>query len=115
MLDKRCACGSQHRLIDDPVGRMDDSFTYPDGTIVHPHVFRTVLGLDPGVIEYQVQQTVSGAAIKIRGETDFERLRADIAAGLERQGLTKPQLTFTTVHEFVRQETGKLPRFLPIR
>ena len=42
-----CPCGSALRRIGDPQGRLDDTFVYPDGTSVHPHLFRHVLGQHP--------------------------------------------------------------------
>ena len=67
-----CPCGSVLRRIGDPQGRLDDTFAYPDGTTVHPHVFRDVLGQHPMLVEYQVRQTVRGADIAIvtEGPTD---------------------------------------------
>ncbi len=67
-----CPCGSVLRRIADPQGRLDDTFAYPDGTTVHPHVFRDVLGQHPTLVEYQVRQTPRGADIAIvtAGPTD---------------------------------------------
>jgi phenylacetate-CoA ligase len=113
MLDAACPCGSEHRLIEDPDGRLDDSFRYGD-TYVHPHVFRSVLGSKAGIIEYQVRQTPRGADIAIRGEADYQRLRDELRRGLERLGLQHPEITITTVPSLTRQDTGKIRRFQPI-
>ena len=42
VVDGPCPCGSVFRRIADPLGRLDDSFVYPDGTVIHPHVFRSL-------------------------------------------------------------------------
>ncbi|HEX2125581.1 MAG TPA: hypothetical protein VHF45_03350 [Thermoleophilaceae bacterium] len=113
MLDERCPCGSQHRLVADPLGRLDDSFTYGPGVVVHPHLFRSALGCQAGIVEYQVRQTAGGAAISVRGHPDVDRLEHELAAGLERLGLEDPEVTITTVTKIERQDTGKLRRFVP--
>jgi phenylacetate-CoA ligase len=113
MLDAHCPCGSEHRLIDDPCGRLDDSFTYDD-MVVHPHVFRSVLGTDQGIIEYQVAQTPRGADVTVRGSTDTAQLHDALRQALERVGLYAPEITVATVPRINRQDTGKVRRFLPL-
>jgi phenylacetate-CoA ligase len=113
MLAARCPCGSEHRLIEDPSGRLDDSFQYEDA-LVHPHVFRSVLGCDAGIIEYQVRQTHRGAEIAIRGDTNPQRIQHELQRGLEQLGLQRPEIKITTVSHLPRQDTGKIRRFLPL-
>ena len=36
-----CPCGSALRRIQDPQGRLDDTFVYRGGLSVHPHLFRS--------------------------------------------------------------------------
>ena len=43
VLDDECPCGSRFRRIGDPLGRLDETFVYPGGTTVHPHLFRSIL------------------------------------------------------------------------
>jgi phenylacetate-coenzyme A ligase PaaK-like adenylate-forming protein len=114
MLDARCPCGSEHRLIADPQGRLDDSFHYA-GTMVHPHVFRSVLGSKAGIIEYQVRQTAHGAQIAIRGHADADELENELRHALNRLHLQSLELTITTNARIERQDTGKITRFLPLR
>ena len=51
------------RLIREVKGRSDDWFVYSGSIRIHPMSFRGVLGQDPHVSEYQVQQTPDGARI----------------------------------------------------
>jgi hypothetical protein len=44
VLDSPCPCGSVFRTIADPEGRLDDTFVYPRGVSIHPHIFRTSTG-----------------------------------------------------------------------
>jgi phenylacetate-CoA ligase len=83
---------------------------------VHPHVFRSRLGGDRGIVEYQVRQTERGAAIAIRcrGDVDLARLQQAIAGDLRRLGLPKPEITIQRVERLERQATGKLKRFVPL-
>jgi phenylacetate-CoA ligase len=111
-----CPCGSTHRRIEDVYGRLDDLFVYPGCGSIHPHVFRSRLGRERGIVEYQVHQTTRGAFIAIRccDEVDTIRLQHDIAADLSRLGLTGPEITVTQVENLERQSTGKLKRFVPL-
>lgn len=112
VLDERCPCGSEHRLIEDPYGRHDDCFRYGD-ILVHPHVFRSILGNQPSIIEYQVHQTPHGARILIRGQASAQAHR-ELRRGLEQLGVRQPELRITNVEEIERQETGKIRRFVPL-
>jgi phenylacetate-coenzyme A ligase PaaK-like adenylate-forming protein len=111
-----CPCGSVLRRIADPQGRLDDTFAYPDGTTVHPHVFRNVLGQHQSLVEYQVRQTSRGADIAIvtAGPTDEAALADSLAAALRRVGLAQPVVTTDVVDEIDRQSSGKLKRFVPL-
>jgi phenylacetate-coenzyme A ligase PaaK-like adenylate-forming protein len=116
VLDEPCPCGSAHRRIADVMGRQDDSFTYAGEIRIHPHLFRSVLGGERNILEYQVRQTSHGADISIRcgGEVDVSLLREKIANGLNGLGLENPDLSIVQVDRFERLETGKLKRFLPL-
>jgi phenylacetate-coenzyme A ligase PaaK-like adenylate-forming protein len=113
--DEPCPCGSAHRRIEDVQGRLDDLFVYP-GVVVHPHVFRSRLGRDREIVEYQVRQTERGAVVAIRclGEVDEERLRVEIVDDLVRVGLSEPEVAISRVAALERQATGKLKRFVPL-
>lgn len=115
-IDEPCPCGSAHRRIEDIQGRLDETFSYASGVQVHPHLFRSALGDEPNVLEYQVRQTRRGAAIAIRctGDVDVPRLRSEIAEGLAVLGLEDPELSIAHVDYFERQATGKLRRFWPL-
>jgi phenylacetate-CoA ligase len=113
LLDQSCPCGSAHTLIEDVQGRRDESFIY-DGVAVHPHVFRTVLGRAPGIAEYRVTQTQTGADVQVRGHGDFRALRRELTRGLAHLGVNDPHVSLETVGGFDRQETGKIKRFVPL-
>jgi len=111
-----CPCGSVLRRIDDPQGRFDDTFGYPDGTMVHPHVFRDVLGQHPTLVEYQVRQTLRGAdvAIVTDGPIDEPAVADRIAAALRHVGLVQAVVIVHAVAGIDRQGSGKLKRFVPL-
>jgi phenylacetate-CoA ligase len=115
-LDEPCACGSAHRRIADIQGRLDDVFRYPSGIVVHPHAFRSVLGRDARVIEYQVRQTVRGGdvLIRTRGSVDVERLARALEGELDRVGCPQPLVTARVVERIPRVGVGKLRRFVPM-
>jgi AAA ATPase domain len=116
VLPGRCPCGSAHRRIADVQGRLDDEFIYED-LRVHPHLFRTALSREAGVVEDQVRQTPGGAAIAIRctAPASVNGLRDRIATALASAGLDRPQVTVEVVDRFERPGgPAKLKRFLAL-
>ena len=112
-----CPCGSAMRRIDDIGGRSDDVFTYEGGVTVHPMTFRSPLGRERHIIEYQVRQTAHGADVALRtdGPVDIEALRAALEGGLSAAGVRAPRANVEIVEgAFERQATGKLKRFFPL-
>ena len=104
------------RRIDDIEGRADDIFVYAGGVLVHPLTFRSQLGRERRILEYQVRQTERGAAIAIRVEEsiDSSSLRTALEQELAALGLKQPEVTISLVDRFDRQQTGKLRRFVPL-
>ena len=116
VLPEPCPCGSAHRRIADVQGRLDDVFVY-QGRRVHPHLFRSELGREAAIVEYQVRQTPAGAAIAVRctAPVSLDGLRDRIAAALARSGLEQPQVTVETVDRLERPGgPAKLKRFIPL-
>jgi len=114
LLDEPCGCGSMHQRIADIEGRNDDTFIYRDGVSVHPHLFRSILGREPAISEYQVQQTQAGAEIIACADSvvDVDGLHQKLQEALARAGLPEPTVTVTMVESIPRLATGKLKRFL---
>jgi phenylacetate-CoA ligase len=118
VLAEACECGSAMPCVADIQGRLDDTFVYGD-RVVHPHVFRTVLGRRAAIVEYQVRQTPLGAAIAVRcegpGPTDFDDLGREIERGLAQLGLERPRVTVSPVRRLERVGgPAKLRRFVPL-
>jgi hypothetical protein len=92
------------------------AFVYQD-IRVHPHLFRSELGREAGVIEYQVRQTPAGAAIAVRctAPVSLGGLRDRVAAALAQAGLERPQVTVGEVDRIERPGgPAKLKRFIPL-
>jgi phenylacetate-coenzyme A ligase PaaK-like adenylate-forming protein len=117
VIDEPCACGITLLRIDDIQGRFDDTFTYAGGITVHPFAFRSVLGRERNVAEYQVRQTPRGAEIRVRcdGTIDGAGIAAALRGKLSEIGLRDPEITITPVEILDRQESGKFRRFVPLR
>lgn len=115
LIDGTCPCGSSFRRIEDPQGRLDDTFAYTNDLSVHPHLFRSALG-HPEIIEYQVRQTQRGAEICIvaAATLDVGALQTKIAAALAKLGLPDPRVAIELVAALPRQASGKLKRFVPL-
>ena len=115
-LEHDCACGSAHRLIADVQGRLDDAFAYPNNVVVHPHVFRSVLGRDARVVEYQVRQTAAGADIFTIGTpAEPGLLERELCRELAALGVRSPAVNLRAVDALERQPTGKIRRFVPVQ
>lgn len=117
LLNEDCPCGSGMRMIGDIGGRSDDVFTYDGGDpLVHPMAFRSPLGRERNVIEYQVRQTPRGASIQLctAGDVNLDALGRAIEHELSTLGVAEPQVTVEFVETFDRQATGKLKRFFPL-
>jgi len=116
-IEGTCPCGSPFQRIEDPQGRLDDTFVYANGLSVHPHVFRSTLSQHPAIIEYQVLQTPDGAVVHIVSPTEpanIAALRTELTSALTAIGIANPQVTVETLTELPRQASGKLKRFVPI-
>ena len=111
-----CPCGSAFRRITDPQGRLDDTFAYPSGVSIHPHLFRSSLGQHRQIIEYQVQQTPRGAEIRVVTDAPLDTAGAAMKIGeaLAAVGLEQPDVTITQAAVLARQASGKLKRFIPL-
>jgi phenylacetate-CoA ligase len=116
LLDEPCACGSQHRRIEDIRGRHEDGFLYPDGHSVHPYVFESALAGDRNLVEYQVRQTRRGARVAVvcQGEIDLEQFRLKVSAGLIALSIDQPEVQITQVERLPRLASRKLERFVPL-
>ena len=116
VLPEPCPCGSAHRRIADIQGRLDDVFVYRDRR-VHPHLFRSELGRESGVVEYQVRQTPFGARIAVRcsAPVNLDALSNRIVAALAQSGMERPQVTIEAVSRLERPGgPAKLKRFVPL-
>jgi phenylacetate-coenzyme A ligase PaaK-like adenylate-forming protein len=116
VLDGPCPCGTTLLHIDDIQGRLDDCFTYPDGPTIHPFTFRSILGRDRNIVEYQVRQTPKGADVQVRCEAgiDAPGLASMLREALARLGLDDAEVSIVRVDALARQATGKLRRFVPL-
>ena len=114
--DGPCRCGSAYLKVADVHGRADDVFRYASGIRVHPLNFRSPLGKDPAIVEYQVRQTERGAEIAIvaRATVNIDALRSTIAQRLTDLGLSAPEVIVRRVDRIERQGAGKLKRFIPL-
>jgi phenylacetate-coenzyme A ligase PaaK-like adenylate-forming protein len=115
-MEGSCGCGSSHTWIEEPVGRYDDVFVYPDSTRIHPLVFRSPLGRTAGITEYQVVQTATGADVVIVGDPSLscDQIAEDLSNGLRSAGLAHPLVTVRLADRLERLPSGKVRRFVPL-
>jgi phenylacetate-coenzyme A ligase PaaK-like adenylate-forming protein len=98
--------------IEDIQGRTDDIFSY--GTVrVHPILFRGPLAKTPGLLEFQVWQTLKGARIDYlaNAPVDESRLQQDLQRALADTGVLNPVIELSRTTQLVRVGVGKLKRF----
>ena len=115
--DRPCSCGAAFPLIKSVAGRSDDIFVYPGDIHIHPLVFRTPLGQNSNIEQYQVHQTEHGARIGVMatGPIDVPTLKQELVAALAKAGLADASIEIDIVDTLERnKETGKLRRFIPL-
>ena len=98
-------------------GRLEDMFVYPGGIEVNPFIFSMVMDEQQTIDEYQICQTERGVTISVRTSetTDLDHAQQKLAAFLQRQGLTNPEVTISVVERFERQAgSGKFKRIIPL-
>jgi phenylacetate-CoA ligase len=108
--------GSGHRMIEEVEGRRDEIFIYEGMHFVHPHIFRSILGRERSIVEYQVRQTRNGAEILIVTTAQFgnPELECKIAEALASIGIESPVIVIHRIDRIERLATGKLKRFIPL-
>lgn len=118
MLDAKCACGSQYKLVNEIKGRMDDDFVYPGNLVVSTEIFESPLFSSPAVMEYQVFQKTDGAEIRVVTNSkpfEIETIKNNIQEAYKKLGIKKPQITISLVDKLERNTiTGKLKRYVPM-
>jgi hypothetical protein len=79
-------------------------------------LFRSPLGRQRNIVEYQVRQTAHGASVELRtaGDVDLDSLRQTLMRELQAIGIPAPEIAIGLVPTFERQSTGKLKRFIPL-
>ncbi len=114
--NKECSCGIALPLITEPGGRPELDFKYHGHIYVHHLIFVTPLLLNKAVNEYQVQQTVNGADIKIqcRDTLNKDDLVNEISKLLIELGLVEPQINIIEVASIDYPDSGKIRRFIPM-
>ena len=106
-----------YRRIVDIKGRSDSWFVYSGNLKVHPMVFRSVLGQDPHISEYQVQQTERGARVLAIAHGDFSPATCEqmLKAALMEAGIADADVSIQRVEQLPRHpQTNKLKRFVPL-
>lgn len=106
-----------YRRITDVKGRADTWFVYDGKVKIHPMIFRGILGQEPHISEYQVQQTARGARVLAvtHGEIPAVGLQSALTRSLAEAGIPDAEVTIETVTDLPRhRETNKLKRFVPL-
>ncbi|MDX2346513.1 MAG: hypothetical protein QNK11_06565 [Legionella sp.] len=102
-------------------GRNDDWFVYPnqDNQIeIPPMTFWDILGREVLISEYQVEQTLEGAEVRVISYEglNFNLIQEKLVRSLQKLGLLHPVISIKQVKEIARHpETGKLRRFMPLK
>ena len=114
--EEPCACGINHQLILEPQGRLEYDFSYSNGVYVHHLTFTTPLLHEGNIKEYQIQQTLNGADVRLLtiGKVDKLKLKSIYQDALSALGLKEPQINIIEVDAFEYPDSGKLRRFLKL-
>ncbi|MCG8586941.1 MAG: hypothetical protein MI757_19730 [Pirellulales bacterium] len=106
-----------YRRVTEVKGRADAWFVYEGGVKIHPMVFRSVLGQDRHISEYQVQQTPDGVHVLAitHGQFDPSPNVSRLRESLSDAGMANPAVSIQCVGELPRHpQTNKLKRFVPL-
>lgn len=103
-----------YRRLESIDGRSDEVFRYGE-LAIHPHVFRTALGRQLEIVDYEVTQRPRGALVRVvaSGSIDRDGLHAELVDRLRRAGLPSPDVEIAVVDEIPRTAVGKRRRFIP--
>ncbi len=115
LAEEPCPCGSQHTKVRQVHGRSVDKFRYGD-IVIAPVTLELAALEQPNILEYQIQQTQSGARFLYRAELPVNEVQlvAKMHAVLLDFGVTAPEVTIEKVAGFTRTAAGKLKHFLPL-
>lgn len=115
-LDKKCKCGCNFQLIEEPRGRPEFDFIYSENIFVHHLIFVTPILHESNIQEYQVCQTAKGADIKVVtiGAIDKDRLIQAVTNSLTELGLSTPAVNVDEVPKLQYPASGKLRRFVQL-
>jgi hypothetical protein len=72
------------RLIDDIGGRSDDTFLYTGGVVAHSMLFRSPLGRQRNIVEYQVRQTAHAPRWSYAPMATFREYNVPLAEHFDR-------------------------------
>ena len=114
--DAPCSCGCAHRRITDIRGRMNGVLEWRGGVAVPRREFEKILLAWPGVADFFVGQTDRGVdvSVVVSGSCDMERLRAELADLLARQGASAAEVQVREVGTPDRLWSGKVRQFAPV-
>jgi hypothetical protein len=84
---------------------------------VHHSLFLGVLLPEKNIQEYQVEQTIDGANIKVvtSGFINKHQLQEKIRLRLSQVGFPDAKITIIEVPEIIYLYSGKLNRFIPLK
>ena len=115
--DRSCSCGAAFPLIKSVQGALGRHLRLFRRYPYTPLVFRTPLGQNSDIEQYQVHQTRHGAKIGVitTGPIDVAALKQELVAALAKAGLADAEIEIDIVDTLERhKETGKLRRFIPL-
>ncbi|WP_319448858.1 MULTISPECIES: phenylacetate--CoA ligase family protein [unclassified Mycobacterium] len=114
LMSEPCVCGSAFARVADISGRRDDDFVYGSHT-VPASAFRHVLGTDPRILEYQVQQTEHGVDVLAVADASVRDMVPALVQAMQRHGVAHPSIRIRSVQTLGRNSaSGKLKRFVPL-
>lgn len=115
-MDRPCSCGSAFQAVARVAGRVNTLFEYPGGVSVSTVVFETRMIATPGIANWQVSQTPSGAevSVEILADADLPGLARRLTAALAEAGLPAPQVEVRAVATIARTSGGKVRRFISL-
>ncbi|MDK2831847.1 MAG: hypothetical protein PWQ75_1599 [Methanolobus sp.] len=108
IIEDRCGCGRESKLLKEVVGRQQEMLQTPEGKYVHGEFFTHIFWDINGVREFQVvQHILDELVIKIVVDEDFDKKQLESIRSIVKSKSQRWNLKFKFVDQIERTKAGK--------
>lgn len=109
IIEDKCGCGRESKLLIEVLGRQQDMLKTPEGTCVHGAFFNSYMfGKINGVSEFQViQKSLEKIIIKLVVDESFDQKQLDSISSIVKNKSKRWNVEFKIVNQIKRTKAGK--------